>query len=86
MDAQTAAAFAGEAAKLNVLYVVFALVVVAATVALIAALGERALGFSLREFIDNVEKVADQGNVWPGVVLILGVFALLGIILWLGLR
>jgi hypothetical protein len=47
---------------------VVSLFVISAAAAFIVALGEKALGIDLRRFNDNLEKQADAGNVWPGVV------------------
>jgi hypothetical protein len=87
MDAGTAAALASSVAHLNILYLVLALLVIVAAGALIAALGEKALGLDLERFINNVEARADEGDVWPGVVAFcLAPAALLGIVLWVALR
>jgi hypothetical protein len=86
MDAHTAAALAGNAALLSILYAAFGLFVIVGAFALLAAFGEWALGFSLRGFIDNVEARAAGGDVWPGIALLLGFMAILGLDLWLGLR
>ena len=72
MDATTAAALAGKAAQLSILYAVFGLFVVAAAFTLLATLGEKALGLNLRAFIDQVEAEAAKGNVWPGIVCFVG--------------
>lgn len=87
MDPQTAAALANSVAHLNLLYVVTGVVIVAAVFSFVGALGERALGLDLKRFVNNVEKRADKGDVWPGVVsFILTPAALAGIVLWIGLR
>lgn len=87
MDAQTAAALANSVAHLNLLYVVVGLLVVVGIFSFLGALGERALGLDLRGFVDNVELRAKNGDCWPGVVLF-GVLpaAIMGLILWIGLR
>ena len=38
----------------------------------VITLGERAFDFDVRRAINNIEKVADDGNVWPVTCLILG--------------
>lgn len=87
MDAQTAAALANSVAHLNLLYVVTGLIIVIATFSFLAALGERALGLDLRGFIDHVEAQAKKGNVWPGVVsFVIVPAAIMGLVLWIGLR
>ena len=86
MDAQTAAALANSVAHLNILYLVLGLCVLMGAFTAIVALGERAVGFDIRKFIDNVEKRADKGDVWRGVALVLGIEAVLCVVLWVGLR
>lgn len=86
MDATTIAALAGKAAQLNILYLVAELFVIVGAIGFIVVLGERTLGFDLKGFINNVEKVADGGNVWPGVTLLLGILCLVGLVLFIGLR
>jgi hypothetical protein len=66
---------------------VVSLFVISAAAAFIVALGEKALGIDLRRFNDNLEKQADAGNVWPGVVAFcIMPGSLLGIVLWVALR
>lgn len=87
MDAQTAAALANSVAHLNFLYLVIGLVVVVGTFTVLAWLGERLIGLDLEGFVDEVERQASNGNVWPGIVaFIVSPLAILGLILWVGLR
>lgn len=87
MDAQTASALASSVAHLNLLYVVIGLLVVVGAFVFLGALGERALGLDLRGFVDELEKQANVGNVWPGVVCFVVVpAAIMGLVLWIGLR
>lgn len=87
MSAAEAAALAGKVVQLNVLYAIFALFIVVGAFALLATLGEKALGLNLRQFIDNVEARAAAGDVWPGIVCFVVVPAsALCLVLWLSLR
>lgn len=87
MDAVTAAALAGKAVELNVVYVLIGLFVVVGAFIFLACLGEKALGLDLRAFIDNVELAADHGNLMPGVITFIIVpAAIMGLIIWIGLR
>jgi hypothetical protein len=86
MDADTAVALAGEAAQLNVLYTLFALALLVAAAGAIFALGEKALGFNTKKFLNHVEAAAKAGNLWPGVVLLISVQCLFGLVLFIGLR
>jgi hypothetical protein len=87
MNPQTVAALADKAALLSIGYAVFGLFVVVAAFTFLAVLGERALGLNLRKFIDNVEKQAARGNVWPGIAcFVLIPSAVLCLVLFLGLR
>lgn len=86
MNADIAVAMAQEAARLNVFYTLFALLLMAGLGALLFALGEKALGFNTKAFLNHVEEAAKAGNLWPGVVLILSVQCLFGLVLFIGLR
>lgn len=86
MTPQQAAALANSVAHLNILYLVVSLCVIFGTFGILMAIGERALGFNIKRFLNHVEKKAAGGDVWPGVVLVLGVLSLMGIVLWVGLR
>ena len=46
------------------------ILVLAGGVAFVIAMGERALGFKLRDVLNAVEKRAKDGDVWPAVVLL----------------
>lgn len=90
MEPETAIAlgqFAGKAAALNLGYTVFALLILIGVFALVIVLGEKAIGLDLRKFVDNVEKAAGDGRLWPGIVAFVVVPAcLLGLVLFIGLR
>lgn len=87
MTPETAAALAGKAAQLSILYVIVGLFVIVGAFAFLAMLGEKTLGLDLRGFIDNVEKEARKGNLWPGVIVFIVVpSAILGLVIDLGLR
>lgn len=46
------------------------IVTLLAGAAIIIAVSEKAFGLNIRGVIDNIEKAADDGNVWPGAVLL----------------
>lgn len=93
MTPEIAVAFAQEAAQLNIVYTLFALLMIVGVFGFLVALGQKALGFNTKAFLNHVEATAKRaakgepgGTLWPGIALMLGGMGLLGLVLYIGLR